>query len=406
MNLFNNIAVTATMALFLSACGGGSSSSDGGTTVVPPNTNSDTVISGVASKGPITGTINIYALTTTGSKSGLLKSGTITKGQYDVNIGKHAGPMLLEVTGSYIDEATGVSKSITANAPLRTALANAANTMKVAVTPLTELAVQKAGALTPSAIDAGNKLVSDIFKFDIINTQPLDPSLPFTTTTEVSQKDYTLTLAALSQLARRDALFSTTLANVAKGISYSGMDIVTVKDFQDAAAAFISDTTKNKTGVSSISATGLTSINGYTTSTYKLAIMGNFSTATKTIKGIQFDVVIPDGVAVRFDPKSIIDPVTGSYDATKGATLPGVVSASTSVIAARPTLTSVFSSSNRVLRFVLYTESNIGAGDLATLTGDLLPGFAVPPATALSIQNISAVGNNASLIDRVSVTVK
>lgn len=400
MNKLKLLAASAFIALFLVACGGGGSTG-GGATGVTPNTPTDTVITGMASKGPVTGTISFYILDISGGNGSLLKSAAIVKGNYSsINIGKHAGPVLIEVIGSYTDEATGSTKYITADAPMRAALSNATGRISAQVTPLTELAVQKAGALTASNIDAGNKLISDIFKFDIITTQPLDPSKAALSGSLVtqSQKEYTLALAALSQLSstRRDLLFSNTLASFASGISYNGMDSRTITDFQGAVTNFI-NSSYNKTGILStdVSATNLAKINGGTTVTYKLVISPTSGSTinANSIRGIQFDLVIPNGLTVRTDTAT-------------GETLSGIVKASSNVSSSQDNIPARYSAADGVLYLIFLPNAGIGAGDLATITCDILPGWTVPPASAFSVRNIKAVDATTATLNGVNVTVK
>src|SRR6185369_12017159 len=148
MNRIKLLAASALIALSLAGCGGGGGGG-GAATDNATNTTADTVISGMASKGPIDGTAKIYALNSNGSKGNLLTNADIVSGAYTAKIGKYAGPIIIEVSGSYTDEATGSTLTIADKTPLRAALSNASGEVKVAVTPLTELAVQKAGALTP-----------------------------------------------------------------------------------------------------------------------------------------------------------------------------------------------------------------------------------------------------------------
>jgi hypothetical protein len=388
-------AAAALITLFLAACGGsGGESTENAATDVTSNTTTDTVISGMASKGPITGTVNIYSLNSDGSTGSLFTSAKIDNGTYSANIGKHTGPVLIEVTGNYTDEASGTTRYITADAPLRAALSNAAGTTTAQVTPLTELAVQKAGALTASNIDSGNKLISDIFKFDIITTQPLEPSEAALSGSLVTQnqKDYTLTLAALSQLSSKTpaSLFSTTLANVASGISYSGMNSQTVTDFQGAVTSFI-NSSNNKTGISSISATNLSRINGGTTAVFTLAIQGNI--AVNAIKGIQFEVVIPAGLTVR-------------SDASSGETFPGIVTALPAVASAQTNIYARYSTADGVLYLVIMPNKGlISVGDLATITCDILPGWTMPPSIAFRVNNVKAVDDSAAFLEGLNVVV-
>ncbi|OGU12300.1 MAG: hypothetical protein A2075_11670 [Geobacteraceae bacterium GWC2_58_44] len=366
------------MALALTGCGGGAGSAAGNGTNGLNNTTIDTVITGTASKGPITGTISFYALDGDGAKVSLLKEAPIVNGNYSANIGKYAGPIVIEVTGSYTDEATGQPLTITAGAPIRAAHSNASGNITVAVTPLTELAVRNAGVLTAPAIDAGNKLISDIFQFDIVKTQPVAPLAAAVNLAADKQKEYTLAIAALSQLSlRMSEPLSNTLTRVAGGISSVGMSSQTVADFQDALTRFMTNP-NNRTEIHDLSATNLAALTGSiaSTATFTLAIQG--PVAAKTIKGIQFDLVIPDGLTIR-------------SDAATGTPLSGIVTLSTAAAAASPELFSTYSDSSSVLGIGLLSNTGIGTGDLVTITCDIKPGWSVPSATAFSVTNINAV---------------
>jgi hypothetical protein len=374
------------ISALLAACGGGGEESQSiNTSGVTPNTATDTVISGMATKGPVTGTASFYTLDANGSKGSLLKNSAVVFGRYSANIGKYAGPVIIEVSGSYTDEATG--KSMTLAAPLRAALADATGTIKVAVTPLTELAVQKAGTLTASGIDSGNKLVSDIFKVNIISTQPVAPTRDAVTVASQSQKDYTLALAAISQLSQtRGEPLAATLKSVARDISTSGMASQTVSSFQQAVTTFITSG-NNLTGVGDVTATNLAKINGSSTTSYTLSIQGSF--AVNAIKGIQFEIVIPPGLTVRSDVAS-------------GATVPGIVTAASGV----PDILSRYSASDGVLHLGMISSKGIGVGDFATIVFDIVPGYVKPSPAAFSISNPTAVDGTATKIDGVSITVK
>jgi len=163
------------MVSMLTACGGGGSSSTSGTGG-STGASTATVVSGVASKGLINGgTVTVYALNDGGSigSSILGTATTAADGTYSIDIGTYNGNVLVEVTnGTYIDEATGID---TPNATLRAALTGATGNVTVAVTPMTELAVKKAGtALTKSAIEDANSIISAMAGVDIIGTIPAD----------------------------------------------------------------------------------------------------------------------------------------------------------------------------------------------------------------------------------------
>lgn len=183
------------VSVLLSACGGG-----GGGAATNP-----TIISGVASKGPLNGsTVCAYAIAA-GAKGAALGScaTNIVNGNYSIDIGAYTGPVLFEATGgTYTDEATGTTVALAS--PLRSMLSNAAgSSTSVAVTPLTELAYQlataKPGNLTNANIQAAITSVQTSFSVaDIIYTNPVD-ALNVPPGASAGQKTYALALATISQ---------------------------------------------------------------------------------------------------------------------------------------------------------------------------------------------------------------
>jgi hypothetical protein len=401
MNVITKFAAALLVTLSLAACGTSGNDSAApsvtNTLTIPVNATTDTRISGMATKGPINGTANFFALNPDGSKGGLLKSSPIVFGNYSSNIGKYNLPVVIEVTGSYTDEATGELRTITADAPMRAALPNATGKKSVAVTPLTEIAVRKAGVLTAANITAGNTLVSDIFKFNIIDTQPVAPTKEAIAKVKTTnQKEYTLALAALSQLSMtRGESFDATLKSVVGDISSSGMTSRGVTSFQQAVSEFVTNNGNNATGITDPTTTNLAKINGGTTVTFTLAIQG--SIPANSINGIQFDVILPTGVIIR-------------TDTTSGETvpLPGIVAAVESIASAKPQLYTIYQKDKGVLKLILATDpkTGIGSGDLATITCDIVPGWQKPSAAAFSVKNIKAVDSTATVITGVNVTVK
>ena len=176
----------------ITACGGGSGSQ------APVATS----VNGVASKGPITGgEVKVYALRSDGSQGDQLgpTKKTNENGTYSVDIGNYSGNILVEVTGgTYTDEATGNLNQ--PNPGLRAALAEASGTVAVAVTPLTEIAVQSAATLTKENIERANSLVSSMVGTDIISTIPVDVSSVVPGTASQAQIEYGLMLAAISKM--------------------------------------------------------------------------------------------------------------------------------------------------------------------------------------------------------------
>lgn len=395
------LVLSTLIALSLGACGGGSSGGSTTTTLPPANSGPSNVVKGMASKGPIDGTAKVYALNVDGSKGSLLATADVKSGAYEATIGSYSGPVLIEVSGSYRDEATGKTVTLDAAAPLRAAVPAASGTFSTAVTPLTELAVRKAGALTPSNIEVGNKLISDLFKIDIINILPVAPTSAALGATGVtqSQKDYTLALAAISQLSlNRGAngtseAVSDTIASLANGISSSGMAQRTVDNFQTAAVDYLASSS-NSTGITSLSP-NLADV-GTLTVSYKLGISTPAGMAAHAIRGLQFEIILPAGLTLR-------------YDTATGEPLSGVVTMSKPASDSQPYVTSKYTASSNVLAMGLITTTGMGAGDLATITCSLLPNRTAPSASSFGIRNVNAAGvddkGNVTTLTDVKVTV-
>ncbi len=189
------------LAYAITGCGGGGASSSA----------PGTVVSGVASKGIFTsGTINVFAVGSDGKKGSQLAGpvAIATNGTYTADLGPYTGAVIIEASGTYTDEATNLPVTIPPAAPLHAmvpAVSNAtngaANPLKAAITPLTELAYRTAASnYTPSSMTAANAALSQLFKVsDIISVQPVDISR--IASASQNQQAYTLALATLSQMA-------------------------------------------------------------------------------------------------------------------------------------------------------------------------------------------------------------
>jgi spore maturation protein SpmB len=167
-------------------------------------------VSGYASKGIIaSGTVTAYKLDADGNKvlPKLAQTTTNTSGYYSMNIGVYFGAILVEVSGSYIDEATGQTAVIDPANPLMSATVPPVDATPVTlnVTGLTEIAYAQAKTLTGGLtknIKAVNDLVSKCFLVEnILTTRPMDASSAMPLSATEFQKQYTLVLAAVSQLA-------------------------------------------------------------------------------------------------------------------------------------------------------------------------------------------------------------
>jgi hypothetical protein len=200
------------LALCLAACGGGGGG--GGDSPTPASTGvqaSGTVVTGVASKGPLNGsTVCAFAVVnnTQGPAIGTCATNTVN-GEYSIDIGTYTGLVLLEATrGSYKDEATGATVPLAW--PLRSVVSTATgSSVSAAITPLTELAFQDANSitagLTSARVQAAIARVQTSFGVaDIVNTQPVD-ALNVPAGAAADRKTYALALATFSQFQKEQA---------------------------------------------------------------------------------------------------------------------------------------------------------------------------------------------------------
>lgn len=286
LKMFLGVLLMTTLA----ACGGGGGDSVGDSNAEPK----DNIITGVASKGLIrNGTVMVYALTATGSKGSLLvQTTTDQQGQYIANLGAYSGPVLIEASGNYLDEASGAIRTIPLEEPLRAALPAVSGTVSVAVTPLTELAVLEATTWTPSAITAANNSVSTLFNVDIISTLPVEPSVNGMQNASTAQQNYTLALATISQLALTgDTDIKTTIAEISAEMTAGAIPAETAADFNAALTVFLNDSEHNQTGITA-PPSELVSV-GRTERVLHITLSGDNSAA---IGAVDFTLNLPDGV--------------------------------------------------------------------------------------------------------------
>ena len=368
MKIWKGLFVAALLML-TAACGGGGGGSK------------STTVTGVAAAGVIKGgTVKVftpYSSATGADKKQLGSTATTdaTTGRYSVNIGSYTGPVIVEVFGSYTDEATGQSATIPSTAPLRAMTVTTAGTVDVAVTPLTELAARQAVKLstdpkkkvTDADIIKANAQIADLFKVnDIIGTQPLDASAPLTGTAD--QKNYTLVLAALSQIGNDPTKLATTLDTVAAGISTSGvMTDPVATSITDALDAFVAPTnTNNKTGITTATLPGELADIGTTSVTLTMVLTGT------GVKSVQTDITLPANVSAETDDSGALS--AGVLTNLIGGTNVSLAGSSLSA------------STVRVI-FNRADATAMPAGDIATVKFVVAPGVAVPAATAFSTAN-------------------
>jgi hypothetical protein len=247
------------LSYMMTACGGGGG---GGSTSTAAQTASS--VSGVASKGPIAnGIVTAYALNADGSRGAQLGTATTqSDGSYSVDLGTYKGNVLIVVTGgTYTDEATGESKS---NPGLSAALTNVSGEASIAVTPMTDIAVKCAGALTTYNIEKANSLVSCMIGTNIINIMPANVSTTGNASTATGdQIEYGLMLAVISKLSDMWSLsVGDVVAKIKDDLADGKLD-VTGADILSSLQQFISDTDHNNSGITSASQTKLCSAISY-----------------------------------------------------------------------------------------------------------------------------------------------
>lgn len=317
MHGFVSRLLSALVVITLAGCGGGGSSVSGSAATV--GSGSTTIISGVAASGLLyPGQVSIYRLLADGTEGAALAENIATnsRGEYLANIGVYTGPVLVKASGFYTDEATGARREISAATPLRAALASASGNMTVSVTPLTELAVRKAGAaLTASAITGANALVSDLYKLDIISTRPVgfDASSVGSAPTQ-AVKDYTLALAALSQMsATAGTNQMQVVETIAADISDGTMSASTASSFTSALA-----TVMNTAVIPQNVTSGLWGV-GAKTYVLKLTVSGT----ADLITGVGIYVQVPAGVSLptAADSNQIFGDYTKPSGTASGVTM-------------------------------------------------------------------------------------
>ena len=178
----------AACAALVAGCGGGSSS--------PPTI----TVSGVAMAGPFSSG-NVCAYRATGTALGAkLACGAInpaTSG-YSLSFNDYSGGMVVQVESGakYIDEATQANTTLTA--PIRSfATVGAANTIQLAVTPLTEAALLSAGNFSDTKITTAAAMLATKFG---LGANSLFTNLPQRTPSSAPQLSYRVALDALSRL--------------------------------------------------------------------------------------------------------------------------------------------------------------------------------------------------------------
>lgn len=377
----------------LSGCGGGGG---GGSEAVAPQAASPaptTILSGMASKGPIIGgTVRVFAVRfgVEDRSSPIGMGQTDDRGNYSIDIGNYQGPVLVEVSGgSYTDEVSGIPVAL--NAPLHAVISNAvAGMTPVAVTPFTELAFRKArgrGSLTSDSIDDSNARIAAAFSLNnIVSTLPIVLG-------DSHERRYATACGSISQLVNDnrhsdeslDDALPRILTRMGAEQEYGGgFSIDSLYRINDSISRF-SSSGNNRSGAAlaflPIPASGLV----------KLSTSGN----GQIIAGIDVTVALPAGVTVQADP------LTG--EVLPGAVTISGVAAGGSNKLSMATFTPASGGSSAKLRMVLVNVGGFGTGEFVTLRFNLASGATFPAADAFSVTSLFAKGPDGSGLAGITV---
>jgi len=374
--------------LALSGCGGGGDTPATSQTTTPAA--GATVISGLASKGPINkGTVKVFAIRNgaVDTTAPVGQGETDAVGNYSVDCGGYKGPVMVEVAGgTFTDEVSGATVAL--KSPLQAVVADVTTGVEtVAVTPLTHLACKRAKghpAITPDIINESNASVATTFNVaDIVST------LPVAGGSDAKQKKYAAACGSFSQLANNrkkssgqsldDALQSvmTELENEAE--HSGGLSDDSITKIKNAETEFNSGG-RNETGAD---APIISPTNGI----LKISTAG----PANTIGAVDMTVTLPAGVTVTADP------VTG--EAAAGiVTISGAAAVGgNKLIAAKVTPASNAGPGKVTISMI--SATGFAPGECLTVDFEMVAGGTFPAkADAFAVTGVAVKGLDAKLL--------
>ena len=380
------ITVLCLAVMALSGCAG--SGSDNAATAPPPATS--TVLSGMASKGPInSGTVKVFAVRNgvVDTTAPIGQGQTDANGNFSVDLGAHQHtPVVVEVTGgSFTDEVSGATVGL--NAPMHTAVANVeTGSTTVAVTPITELGFKRArgqGSLTEAAINTANTAVGSTFSVaDIVS------SLPIPNGTTDDQRRHAAACGTISQLVNSnkgpgeslDDSLTRTLSQMGEEEEHGGgLSDDSLTKINTAITTF-NNSGKNGTGGS------IAPVPIPTAGLLKMSAAG----ASFVMGGIDVTVKLPAGVTVNADP------VTGEVAS-------GVVTVSGVAAVGNNSLTlAKFTPASGDLHIAVVNTAGFGSGEFVTIKFDLAPGTGLPALNKFTVMSVAAKAINGSALTGVT----
>jgi hypothetical protein len=300
----------------------------------------------------------------------------------------------VEVSGTYKDEATGQPVVMAAtDPPIRAMIANATGNTTAMVTPLTELAAKKVGAvITASVITTMNTNIATLFKLDdITQTKPVDATDAATAAASAGQKNYALALAAVSQLVKNSGgKLDDVLTGLATDINGTTMAEKSTVGFKTAMFDFMKSA-NNKTGITDAATNPF---NASTPKVGRIQISAQGLAATAKIGGIDFTINLPAGVTV-------------SADASKQATAGSVTVSGVAVADTTNTNISIATFTAPALRLVLANAKGFGAGQFVNVSSSLPAGSTVTAAditAAVAAATVTATDLTGAPLTGVTLT--
>lgn len=372
----------------LSGCGGGSSSSS-----APPQ---PTILNGTVSKGLIqNGWVKIYPLNADGTRgtTPLATVRTGLDGRYSADIGSYVGPVIAIGYGTYTDEATNTQITLTESNPLRAALPTASGNVTLPITALTEVAVVSAGTLTPSHIQSSNTAVATAFKVDIVGSEPVAPDAATLATATPAQRDYTLALAALSQMASTATgtptqQLQSTVTTLSSGVSGTTLTTTVATTFAGAVNDYLQANTDTNAVISENGGSQVLTV-GKDTAKLTIGISG--VPTGKSVYGADLVLTLPAGVTVKTQ--------TGSSEVLAGTVALAGISGMVDGV-----FTPAANGAPATLRIIFVSNSAITGGAVLTVNADLSSGITVAKSS-FSVAVSQAEDQNINTLSGVSASV-
>jgi len=389
-------------------CGGGGGG--GAATSTAPGS---TVLSGSASKGPISGgTVQVFEIISSSTSnprsfiprlgSAIAQGTTGADGSYNITLppGTTKGGLLVQVTGgTYKDEATGAILKVDDQfgpSGLRAAFGNISGAarrsgqLSGSVTPFTEMAYKSSGGnLTDQALDDSNRRVASAFGLpDIVKTKPLDPTKPFPSGSSADERKYALALASLSQYQKDFSQNGATMASIEDAleaeISGGGLSAQTDSQFKSSSNNFAAGSLNPNpildTPGENPSAPALITVTPTAT-----ALSIGSSTSIQALVKKSDGTAVPDGTLVSFSSSF------GTLSAASAGTVSGLASATLSSAApGSATVTAKSGAATGTSAPIAFSDPNAAVG--MTLSAGAAQGIVNGAAVLISANVSRAAG--------------